>query len=60
MVEVEPCNFCELLIIVYLQSEFNKIPEMQGVRWKVKYSRGINLRGDSTFRCVEKFQEIDS
>jgi hypothetical protein len=59
MAEVEPHNFCEPSIIVDLRSEFDEIPEMQGVHGKEKYSRGIKLRGDSTFRHADEVQETD-
>jgi hypothetical protein len=59
MVEVEPYNFYEPLIIVDLRSEFDKIPEMQGVHGKEKYSRGIKIRGDITFKHVDEVQETD-
>jgi hypothetical protein len=35
-----PRNFCEPSIVVDLRSEFDVIPEMQGVHGMVKYSRG--------------------
>jgi hypothetical protein len=60
MVEVEPHNFCELLIVIELRSEFKDIPKMQGVHGKEKYSRGINIIGDITFRHVDEVQEMDS
>jgi hypothetical protein len=37
---LEPHNFCEPSIIVDLRSEFDEIPEMQGMRGKEKSSRG--------------------
>jgi hypothetical protein len=59
MVEVEPCNFYEPSIVIDLQSEFEEIHEMQGVRGKEKYSRGIKLRGDISFKCTDAFQETN-
>jgi hypothetical protein len=50
---LEPHNFCEPSIIVDLRSEFDEIPETQGIRGKEKYSRGsiseeITLSGMQT------------
>jgi hypothetical protein len=52
-----PHNYCEPSIVVDLRSEFDEIPEMQGVCGKSKSSRRSSSEEISTFRSADEVQE---